>query len=313
MSSGPDSRILVTGASGFVGSRLLRRLSTTPAEVLGLAPPHGGGAGFAAVDLFDRNALSDLVADFRPTAVVHLAAISSVGDRSTRADSVWGVNFEGTCRLYEAVRTSAEPVRFIFASSAEAYGRQFNRGPLDEESPLEPLSSYARTKAASEYYLRDMATEEFPVVALRLFNHTGAGQDERFVLPSFAAQFARAIKSGGETITVGNLDSVRDFSDVSDVLEAYVAVLESDYRGKTFEVYNVGSGRAVPIRTIIDVLNENVGRHLETKYDVSRGRPSDIPRAEGIFDKFRDRYGWVAKVPFEKTIKDVLTYEMARL
>lgn len=308
---GADRRVLVTGAAGFVGSRLMRRLEQGSATVLGLVGPNGTHDP-VAVDLTDAAALAKVVADFRPTTVVHLAAMSSVGDGSVSADTVWKVNFDGARALAEALRALPVPARLIFASSAEVYGRHFNAGPRDETSALAPASPYARTKAAGEYLLADMAGDALSVIVLRLFNHTGAGQDERFVAPSFAAQIARVMRDGGDEIQVGNLDAVRDFSDVDDVIEAYMAVIEDDAPTAPFEVYNVGSGRPVAVQALLDTLVEESGLSIRALPHPDRMRPSDIPRAEGVFDKFRQRYGWSATTPLRTTLAAVLKHEISR-
>lgn len=306
-----DHRVLVTGAAGFVGSRLMRRLEQTSAVVLGLVGPNGGNDALA-VDLTDAPALARVVGDFRPTTVIHLAAMSSVGDGSVTADTVWKVNFDGTRALAEAMRGLPDPARLIFASSAEVYGRHFNAGPRDETSALAPASPYARTKAACEYLLADMAGQDLSVVVLRLFNHTGPGQDERFVAPSFAAQIARVLRDGGDEIQVGNLDAVRDFSDVEDILDAYMAVIGDAGPAAPFEIYNVGSGRPVAIRALLEALVAESGRAIRAVVAPDRMRASDIPRAEGVFDKFRDRYGWGATTPLHATAAAVLKHEIAR-
>lgn len=308
---GADRRVLVTGAAGFVGSRLMRRLEATSATVLGLVGPNGTNDPLA-VDLTDGPALARIVADFRPTTVVHLAAMSSVGDGSVTPDTVWTVNFDGARALARAMLALPDPARLIFASSAEVYGRHFNAGPRDETSALAPSSPYARTKAAGEYLLSDMAGPDLSVVVLRLFNHTGPGQDERFVVPSFAAQIARAVRDGGDSISVGNLDAVRDFSDVDDIIDAYLAVIEDAAPASPFEIYNVGSGRPVAIRDILDALVEESGRAITAVPAPERMRASDVPRAEGVFDKFRTRYGWTASTPLRDTAAAVLRHEMGR-
>jgi len=308
---GADRRVLVTGASGFVGTRLLGRLQQSACGVMGLVGPNGTNAP-AAVDLTDSVALARVIADFSPTTVVHLAAMSSVGDGSVTPQTVWKVNFDGTRSLAQAMLALPHPARMIFASSGEVYGRHFNAGPCDETSALLPASPYARSKTACEYLLADMASETLPVVVLRLFNHTGPGQDERFVAPSFAAQIARVMRDGGEEIHVGNLDAVRDFSDVEDIIDAYMAVIEDDRPSPAFDLYNVGSGRPIAIQHLLDVLVEESGRPIRAMPVAERMRASDVPRAEGVFAKFRDRYGWSANTPLRTTAAAVLKHEVDR-
>ena len=277
-------RLLVTGGSGFVGRRLVSRLEAGPGtEVLSVRGPYGEGPG-APIDLCDAPAVRDLVETFRPDAIVHLAAFSSVGEGAGRPDLVWRSNFDGTRALAEAARDLGHPVRFVFASTAEVYGLGFNDGPRAEDAPFAPTSAYARSKAACEYLLRDMAGDALEVVALRLFNHTGPGQDERFVVPGLAAQLARLGRGGAGEIRVGNLEARRDFMDVEDVIDAYMAVLAGAANGAAgFAVFNVGTGRQRTIQSILDQLIALHGAEVRVLRDPARLRASDIPVATGLW------------------------------
>ena len=295
-------RILVTGASGFVGRRLMPRLIDAGHEAFGLTGPDAD-PGPLRVDLTDAGATRAAFADLQPDVVVHLAAMSSVGVGGSRPDEVWRANFDGARSVAMAARALRRDVRMVFASSGEVYGRRFNEGPCDETAPIAPLSAYARSKAASEFELEDIAREGLTVTALRLFNHTGPGQDERFVAPSFAAQIAAAARVGGGEIKVGNLDAMRDFSDVDDVIEAYLAVVNDPADPVApFEIFNVGSGRARAVRDLLDLLISVSGAEVEVVIDPARMRPSDIARAEGRFDKIADRFGWRTTTPLETTL-----------
>ncbi len=255
------------------------------------------------MDLTDAEATRAAFVDLRPDVVVHLAAMSSVGVGGSRPDDVWRANFDGTRSVALACRSMATDVRLIFASSGEVYGRRFNEGPCDETSPIAPMSAYARSKAASEFELEDIARDGLTVTTLRLFNHTGPGQDQRFVAPSFAAQIAAAAKAGGGQIKVGNLEAMRDFSDVEDVIGAYLALVD-DAGAPTaaYEVLNVGSGRARAVRELLDLLIAISGAEVEVVADPARMRPSDIARAEGRFDRIAKRHGWRATTPLETTL-----------
>lgn len=297
----PVKRVLVTGASGFVGRRLMPRLTSAGHDAIGLTGPDAD-PGPLQVDLTDAEATRAAFAALRPDVVVHLAAMSSVGVGGSQPDEVWRANFDGARSVAMAARALQRDVRMIFASSGEVYGRRFNEGPCDETAPLAPMSAYARSKAASEFELEDGAREGLTVTTLRLFNHTGPGQDTRFVAPSFAAQIAAADRAGGGEILVGNLDAMRDFSDVDDVIGAYLAVVAgADEPGLPFEVYNVGSGRLLAIRDLLDILVRQSGADVRVVIDPARLRPSDVARAEGRFDKIAARFGWRATTPFETT------------
>lgn len=309
-------RVLLTGAGGFVGRHLAKAL--TQDGVFDLVAPAGPGVA-GGLDLADESAVQHLLAVARPAVVVHLAAASSVGSGAGDPEGVWRNNFDATRSLARAIRSTGRPALLVFASSAEVYGASFNRGPCDEASPMDPTSVYGRTKAACELMLRDLATRDFRVVALRLFNHTGPGQDARFVAPTLAAQIAalgRTPDGAGQPgrISVGNLEARRDFSDVRDIVEAYRAVISADLSdAPPMSVYNVGSGETRSIQSLLDTLTRLHGADVRAVQDPARLRPSDIPVAQGVVEAFQSRFGWQAARPFDQTLADLLDHEARRL
>lgn len=308
-------RILVTGGSGFVGSQLVShiRASLPPGdEVIALRGP-GASSDPLSVDLSRADETTKMMVGFAPTIIVHLAAQASVGAAAANPSLVWQANFDATRNVAEAAMSLGHPVRLIFASTAEVYGRAFLQGPCDEETGLAPQSAYARSKAACEYMLRDLAGERLSVVALRLFNHTGPGQDERFVVPSFAAQLARLETGGPSSIRVGNLEAKRDFTDLADILDAYLLVLNQPEKTPgAFTVFNVGSGIQRSIRSVLDHLILCHGSPVETLADPTRQRPAEIAVAEGVFTRFSETYGWSPTRAFTQTLAAVYTHERGR-
>jgi len=212
-------RVLVTGASGFVGQRLLPRLEREGCTVT---------AHDREVDVTDPEAVSGALKAARPDAIIHLAALSSVADSVRDPSATYRVNYVGTRVLLEAIERHAADARLLLVGSGDAYAPTLPADPPRRESaPLCPRSPYARSKAAAEQLAGLAAERGLDVLRIRAFNHTGAGQDRRFVAPDFASQIA-AIAAGRRDpeMRVGNLDSIRDFMHVDDVVDAYVRLLD---------------------------------------------------------------------------------------
>lgn len=304
-------RILVTGASGFVAGHLVPRLRAAfPAAELILC-----GEGQVALDVTDAGAVEALVAARRPDAVVHLAAVSSVA-LARGNPATWAVNLSGTLHLAAAMRAHAPEGVLLFASSAEIYGASFRAGvPLDEGAAAAPQNTYAATKAAADLALGALAAEAgLRVIRLRPFNHTGVGQTDTFVVPGFARQVA-AIAAGkaAPVIRVGNLEARRDFLDVRDVCDAYVAALaRADGLAAGF-VANIASGTARRVGDVLDDLIRLAGIAPAIEEDPARMRPSDIPFACGDASVARAALGWAPRVAWETTLGDVLGDWMGRV
>lgn len=307
-------RILVTGAGGFVGRRLASAIPARfPDAAIELWDAGSTDAGRRAVDITDASAVEEAVGRFGPSHVVHLAGLASVEQARDWAAMNWQVNFGGTLNLAAALGRHAGECRFVFASSAEVYGERFRAGRVDEGTPLLPRNAYSRAKAAAEGMLRDVLPDA-GVSVLRLFNHSGAGQDRRFVIPAFAAQIA-AISAGRAPacIATGNLDVERDFMHVDDAVGAYLAVLEEPARGGAYDVFNVGAGRVVTIRSLLDMLMKIAGVEAEIHSDASRVRADEITATRASTDAFRARYGWRPQRSIEDILRDVLAAERAAI
>jgi GDP-4-dehydro-6-deoxy-D-mannose reductase len=317
-------RILLTGGTGFVGAYLAPAIVAAypAADRLLLRRPGETveRAGWTAVDEeIDAAALRGIVADFRPDLVLHLAAQASVGAAARAPELTWKVNYEGTLNLARACR----PLRptFIFVSSSEVYGESFRDGPADESTPLRPMSVYAETKAAAEAALPDVLRGDARLIVVRPFNHTGVGQDLRFVLPSFAAQVAE-IEAGRRAprLDVGNVDAVRDFLDVHDVCAAYLAVLALALHlprlgeaGAALNVFNVASGNPRRIGDLIALLRRQAAVDFEVRVDPARLRPSDIAAVAGTSARLERLTGWRPVIPMERTLGEMLDHFRASL
>jgi GDP-4-dehydro-6-deoxy-D-mannose reductase len=280
--------IIVTGAQGFVGRHLLAQL---------------GGRGLPVdVDVTDAKAVARAVAATAPTAIVHLAALSSVGASWDDAGETWRVNTVGTVNVLEAVRLEKPETRVLVASTGEVYGRA-EQVPTLEDAPLAPVSPYAASKAAAEVACEQARRAGVDVVVARAFQHEGPGRDERFAIGSWAAQIARAEESGGGTVRVGDLTARRDITDVRDVCHAYTLLLDTSVPAGT---YNVARGHAVEMHEVLETLVGLAAVPLEIEPDPDRMRPSELPVVCGDASRLRAATGWAPRIPLEQTLADTL-------
>ena len=207
----------------------------------------------------------------------------------------------------------ADPMpRIIFTSSAEVYGiRDPSEYPLHERLDLRPANPYGASKAAAEAFLLSGARSfGLDVVVARAFNHIGPNQSERFVAASLAAQLARIAGGGEPQMYVGSLSSARDFLDVRDVVEAYLALAR---RGEGAQIYNVCSGRAVTIRDVLRELISIARVPVEVREDPQRVRATEIPLSVGSSEKLREATGWQPKITLDRSLRDVYAAALATL
>lgn len=307
-------RVLITGATGFVGTHLRHYLHrNTDWEIFGTAfpdlPPdvqRHAHEHLQALDLRNREATLDLLETHDPDYIIHLAAQSHV---PTAYQDPWGTlenNILGQLHLLEGcVKLDLKP-RILIIGSGDEYGRAAEAAmPLTEEQPLCPENPYSVSKVTQDvmgyqYYI----SYDLPVLRVRPFNHVGPGQSPRFVLPAFASQIAE-IETGRRppTLYVGNLTPARDFTDVRDVVRAYHLLL---LHGRAGEVYNVASGRPTTIQSMLDHLISLASVAIEVKKDPERYRPADIPVIYGSAEKLQRDTGWTPEISIAQTIEDVL-------
>ncbi|HET8655032.1 MAG TPA: GDP-mannose 4,6-dehydratase [Longimicrobiaceae bacterium] len=309
-------RVLVTGAAGFVGRHLIRALLDDPqvsvaATGLGGELPVGAAderLSWHAMDVTSTESLRATIGAVRPDRVYHLAGQSSVGGSFRAPVQTWEINALGTVRLLRAMgEEGLASSRALVVSSAEVYGAVAPEAqPIGEGAPLHPVSPYGASKAAAELAgLQAAAAGEVEVVVARSFNHTGPGQDERFVLPSMARQLTRLRASAAvdPVLHVGNLEVWRDFLDVRDVVRAYIDLVE---RGTSGEVYNVCSGVARSLAELVKLLVELSGTGARVEVDPERVRPVDVPLLVGSAERLQS-LGWRPSIPLEQTLGDLLS------
>lgn len=305
-------RALVTGGNGFVGRHIVEALRARSDEVVVAGRSHDGADVDIPLDLADLANLSAAVEIAQANVIFHLAAQAFVPQATQAPLETYDANAMGTVRLLEAVRIAGEPFPLlIVASSAEVYGRPPpDAYPLRETMTPQPVTPYAASKLAAEAAaLAAFRTYGTPVVVARGFNAIGPGQDARFVVSGFAAQLADVAAGETHAMFVGNLNAQRDFLDVRDLADAYVALAE---RGVPGEVYNICSGRPVAIKEVLRQLILAANVPVEVREDPARMRPSDTPLSYGDPAKFQAATGWSAHTPLARSLRDAYEDAVAR-
>jgi GDP-4-dehydro-6-deoxy-D-mannose reductase len=289
-------RIWVTGARGFVGKHLVPRLVDQGWEVSGTD---------LDLDVSDRVAVAQRLQELNPDAIIHLAAQSSVAASKADPELTYRVNYLGSLSILQGAAACAKKPRVVLIGTADQYGtREANSEPLTEDSPFRPNSPYAHSKAEADQLGATFASKGLPVVRVRAFSHTGAGQTDAFVLSSFARQAAE-IEAGirEPVLRVGNLDSVRDFLDVEDVVDAYLRLLDPQLE---VAAYNVSSGVGVRLGELLDMLLDRLPDRPKIEIDPARVRPTDY--SVGDSSRLRGATGWAPRVPIERTLEGLLDY-----
>lgn len=304
------SRILVTGIEGFAGGHLARHLASSGYAVFGLhwaEAPAGLPGELHKGDVCDFESTRSLLEQTQPDGIIHLAGLSSVALSESHQMTTYEVNALGTLKLLEAVRQLRLKCRIVLISSADVYGRSNVGRPLTEDLPSLPLSPYALSKhmtaEAGLFYHRAFGLD---TVVLRPFSHTGPGQTTAFVFPKVANAIARVEKGKQDSvIEMGDLSIRRDYTDVRDVVRAYLLALERCAPGET---YNVTSGKPLMIQEGVDFLRSLSRVPVQIRSSAAKFRPHDIPLLTGDPSKFMAATNWKPEIPFTQTLSDLLDY-----
>tara|TARA_Y100000766_G_C18847563_1_gene576504 strand:- start:201 stop:1109 length:909 start_codon:yes stop_codon:yes gene_type:complete len=290
-------KALITGSAGFVGQHLAEHLSNEGDEVFCSDLSLGGP------DLLDSVGITGLMSKIRPDYVYHLAGQADVKASWEDPLTTFRVNAEGTLNVLQACQLS-NVRRVLCVSSAEVYGSvQKSELPITEKHIINPSNPYAASKSAAEILCKQMNSKDLQIMLARSFNHFGPGQKENFVAAALTKRMLLAQHLDQSKITVGNLETIRDFTDVRDVVRAYRLILT---KGEGGNVYNVCSGIGRKIFDLATTLLSKIDSELELKLDPKLHRPSDTPVLIGDYSKLHKQTGWEPRIEFDQTIEDTI-------
>jgi len=312
-------RYLITGVSGFVGGHYLKYLSTKRAKprIIGidgnepkwdfLANSFRKNIEFHKRSLLNRNFVFALIKKFKPDYIVNLASYSSVDYSWKHPAECFVNNTTIFLNLVEAVRKAKIKTKILSVGSSEEYGIVETRNiPLTEKTPLNPTNPYAVARVSQEQISRIyVAAFKIPIICTRSFNHIGPRQRDIFAVSSFAKQIIKSKKGKIKKIVCGNLDVIRDFIDVRDVIKAYDLLLQ---KGRTGEVYNVCSGEGHKLSEVLGMLQEIANTNIPVKGKAELMRPVDNPVIVGSSGKLKKDTGFRQEFDLFRSLTDILEY-----
>lgn len=313
-------RVLITGSTAFVGSHLADRLVAAGYEVHGLKRPRSpeifmrSDVHYHVGDITDYTAMYHLINEVRPHFIYHLAAQSFVPLSWEAPTMTQTANLNGSLNILEAVRqVDPSGIRVLMAGTSEEYGEvRPEECPITEDQPLRPLSPYGASKVAMDMIAR-VYTKSYglKVTVSRAFNHTGPRRGEEFLTSKIAKKLAEVkLHLSEPVIELGNMDAVRDFTDVRDTVSAYMLLALDGIPG---EVYNIGTGKGRSIQEVFDTLTIVSGIRIRIEQNPKFMRPSDVPLLICDASKIRTQLGWEPTIEFETTMMDLFNYWVERL
>ena len=298
-------KVLITGSNGFVGGYLRRELEAHGYCVTGMDLQAGDSV--VPADLLNADAVAKVIRDVAPDVVFHLAGQTSVSSSWKMPQRTMEVNINGALNLMDAVRAFNPAVRVVMIGSSDQYGKTNTREQMVSETmPLHPQTPYAVSKRAQEeitqIYIQAYGMN---ICMTRSFNHGGAGQQEGFMIPDFAAGIVRVERGEATQLRVGNLTACRDFTHVKDVVRAYRLIAEYGTAG---EIYNVGSGRSYSARDILDRLCSMAKCPIPVYEDPGKMRPNDNSTIRCNYEKLTHDTGWKPVYTIDDILWDTLEF-----
>ena len=309
-------KILIIGAAGFVGNYLIEALTNcdeyevcaTKLPIENISCERMNEDNIYNLNILEKDSIVDLLFSIRPDYIFHLAAQSSVSVAWNKPDLTIDINIKGAVNTLDAIREMYYKPRVLMIGSGEEYGHiKQDEVPIIEDNSLRPGNIYAATKVCQNMISRIYhQAYDMDVMMVRAFNHIGPRQSSIFVISDFCRQVAEIELGIREPIMhVGNLAARRDFTDVRDVVRAYILLMQY---GKSGETYNVGSGHAYEIREILDKIISLSEREIAIEIDPNKIRPVDVPIIEADITKLVKTTGWSKEISLEQTLVETLNY-----
>lgn len=313
-------KILITGFSGFVAEYFIEYLNTVEnnCKVLGIArsAPDFNYSKFSnlsiefkSTDLLNKSEVEVIINNFQPEYILHLASVSSVAQSWKTPYDSFVNNTNIFLNIVEQVRILKLPCRILSVGSSEEYGEvEESQLPLTENSPTVPLSPYAVSRISQEMLSKIYADGyNMDIVMTRSFNHIGPRQKDKFVISSFAKQLVHLSKSNvlNKKIITGNLNIIRDFLDVRDVVKAYYLLLKN---GTSGEVYNICSGRGTLLKDMITIMSKVLNIDVEVELNPLLVRPNENKKIIGSHQKIKNHFGWQPTISLEESLKDIIEH-----
>lgn len=304
-------KVLVTGAGGFVGEYLVKLLKAHNHDIVAIGINNGTflkelSIPTHVVNILDYPVLRETMQNVVPDAVIHLAAVSNVPISWNKPGLTIDVNIHGTVNVLQALYEVNPKAKFLNIGSSDEYGLTAKCGkPLTEDMPCQPQNPYSISKYCTEQMVLQLGKKYgMNVISTRSFNHFGPGQAKGFVVSDFASQI-KAIEAGEQeaVIRVGDLSAARDFTFISDVVEAYVSLIEKDVESG---VYNVCSGKAMTVQEILDMMLHLSSKEIKVEIDEGKFRPSEVPFFVGCADKLSNATGWKVSTDIVDGLKNIL-------
>jgi len=300
-------RLFVTGAQGFVGQYIQAAVQRDEHAVFEVVCAED------QYDITDRESLDRVIKRAQPDAVIHLAAQSHVPTSFSDPELTYRVNFFGTLALLQSLAANDFVGRMLFVGSADSYGLVEEQDlPISEKQALHPRNPYAVSKVAAEALCYQWSqTGPFDVVIARPFNHIGPGQAESFAISGFAKQIAEIVAGlRVPELNVGDLQVTRDFTDVRDIVEAYLLLV---LKGESGDAYNVGSGQERRLYELLEELIQIAGVSATIKIDSARFRPAEQRRVVCDASKLKIRTGWHPRHSINDTLVEIIQYWVRKI